>query len=70
MYYENLGFQNTVINLPLILAADVAFGKVHAWFDDPARLHALEQCRNFDPDWFDEAYNYTIARCYSDGLFD
>ena len=30
----------------------------------------LRACRSFDPDWFAEAFNLTIARCLADGLLD
>lgn len=70
LYPERLGFQDGVINLPLILAARVAQGETDDWFSDPKNVSLLNDYRNFDPDWFDEAFNVTIARCLADGLFD
>lgn len=70
LYPERLGFQDGVINLPLILAACVAFGETKEWFCDPKNVSILHDYRSFDPDWFDEAFNLTIARCLANGLFD
>lgn len=70
LYTERLGFQDGVINLPLILAARVALGKTDDWYSDPRNISILHDHRNFDPDWFDEAFNVTIARCFANGLFD
>jgi len=70
LYPEPLGFQDGVINLPLILAAHVAFGETDDWFSQPRNVSLLHDHRSFDPDWFDEAFNLTIARCFANGLLD
>lgn len=70
LYTERLGFQDGVINLPLILAASVSAGTTDGWFSDPKNISTLHDHRNFDPDWFDDAFNVTIARCFADGLLD
>jgi len=70
VFEESLGYQDEVINIPLILAAQSAFAKTEMWFADPAKIHLLRHFRAFDPDWFDEAFNQTIARCFADGLLD
>ena len=67
---ENLGFRDPVINLPLLLAVQCATGHAHEWLQNPARIRMLRACRSFDPDWFAEAFNLTIARCLADGLLD
>lgn len=64
------GYCDGVINLPLLLAAQVATNKTEEWLTDPADIHALRTHRAFDPDWFDEAYNLTIARCLATGLLE
>lgn len=64
------GFHDGVINLPLLLAVQVATSQTEDWFTDPAAIHALRAHRAFDPDWFDEAYNLTIARCLAAGLLE
>ncbi|MGI8494438.1 MAG: STY4851/ECs_5259 family protein [Pyrinomonadaceae bacterium] len=67
---ENYGFQNPVIAAPLLLAAEAAIGKSSTWLKDPAKIHLLRTFRAFDPEWFDEAYNWTVVRCLADGLLD
>ncbi len=67
---ENYGFRDAVINLPLLLAAQCATGNSHEWLQDTTRIRLLRTCRSFDPDWFAEAFNLTIARCFADGLLD
>lgn len=70
MCSERLGFQDSVINLPLLVASQLALNKTTGWFRDAAMIHALRTHRAFDPDWFDEAFNQTIARCLADALLD
>jgi hypothetical protein len=70
LYSDELRHRDGVINLPLIAAAACAQGKSDEYFHDPEAIHLLRTCRIFDPEWFEEAYNRTIARCYSEGLFD
>ena len=67
---ENYGFQNHVIGAPLLLAAESATSESASWLKDPAKIHLLRTFRAFDPEWFDEAYNWTIVRCLADGLLD
>jgi len=68
LHPQALGYQDGAINLPLLLAAQAATDQTGAWFTHPAHIHVLRAHRAFDPDWFDEAYNLTIARCLADGL--
>lgn len=69
-YTDNLIFQNPVINTPLLLAAEAVMGGSASWLKNPAKIHLLRTFRFFDPEWFDEAYNWTVARCLADGLLD
>ena len=69
LYRERLGYVDGVINMPLLLAAQVATDQVEDWFSRPEAIHVLRTHRAFDPDWFDNAYNMTISRCFRDGLF-
>ncbi len=62
--------QVSVVNLPLILAVQVVIGKTDDWFSNAEMLSHLVEYKAFDPDWFDDAFNETIARCLSNGLFD
>jgi len=68
LHPQVLGYPDGAINLPLLLAAQAAIHQTDNWFTHPAHIHVLRAHRAFDPDWFDEAYNRTIARCLADGL--
>jgi len=70
LYSDGLRHRDGVINLPLIAAAACAQGQSDEYFRDPEAIHLLRTCRIFDPEWFEEAYNRTIAHCYTVGLFD
>lgn len=70
LYKENLGYQNAVINAPLILASEVVSDESADWLEKSAQIHLLRTFRAFDPEWFDEAYNLTVVRCLADGMFD
>jgi hypothetical protein len=59
-----------VVNFPLLLAVKAATNKTGEWLCEPAKIDILRTHRAFDPDWFDEAYNQTIARCLAEGLID
>jgi len=61
-------FQDSVINLPILVALQAATGTANEWFNNPQRIHALRLHQNFDTDWFVHAYNWTIARCLAAGL--
>ena len=63
-------FSIWAINIPIILAAQVVTGQTIEWFHHAERIHALRNYQAFDEDWFEEAYNWTIAHCFTDGLID
>lgn len=63
-------FRTWVINIPIILAAQAVTGQTIDWFHDAERIYALRNYQAFDPDWFEEAYNQTVAHCFADGLLD
>lgn len=65
---EKLDFADGVINLPLLLAAQVATNQTQEWFADPQAVNLLRSHLAFDPEWFEEAFNQTIARCLAAGL--
>lgn len=64
----SFGYQDGGINLPLLLAEQVALNLSQEWLSDPYCIQILRAHRAFDPDWFDEAFNLDIARCLADGL--
>lgn len=65
---EKLDFADGVINLPLLLAAQVATNQTEEWFAEPQSVNILRSHQAFDPEWFEEAFNQTIARCLAAGL--
>lgn len=62
------GYPDGVVNMPLLIAAQAVIDLTHRWFNEPSAIRALREHRAFDPEWFDEAYNLTVARCLADGL--
>ncbi len=68
LYRGAQGFQAGVINLPLLLAIQSVTNQSLSWFSSAKRVHALRNYRAFDPDWFDEAYNQTVAHYFAHGL--
>lgn len=68
LHPQSLGYPDGAINLPLLLATQAATNQTDDWFAHPEYIHVLRAHRAFDPDWFDEAYNLTIARCLAKGL--
>lgn len=67
---QDFGFHNGAINMPLLLAAQAAQDRTAQWFGDPASVQLLRTHRAFDPEWFDEAYNFTISCCLAQGILD
>lgn len=70
LYEEPYGFPDGVINMPLIAAAAAAMNKSDQYFSHSENVHLLRTFRAFDMDWFDAAYNLTIARCLAEGGCD
>lgn len=65
---ESFGFRDGLINLPILLAIQAATNDIGEWFDTPDLIHDLRTDIAFDPDWFTNAYNLTVARCLASGL--
>lgn len=65
---NNEGYRDGVANLPVLLAAQALTGDNSEWFNDPSLIHKLRKHIDFDPDWFENAYNWSVARCVSAGL--
>lgn len=65
---DSLAFQDGVIGLPIMLAIQVATNAAGDWFTHSERMHILRTYQAFDPDWFTEAFDLTIARCLSTGV--
>ena len=61
----NYGFRDSVINLPILLAARAATGEPMDWAQQEAAIRTLRTVQSFDQEWFSEAYDLTVARCLS-----
>lgn len=61
-------YQSAVANIPLLLAFQVASNDGSFWFGQSERIQGLKSCKAFAPEWFEDAFNLTIARCLSDGI--
>jgi hypothetical protein len=62
-------FRETVINLPILLAASAATGEVMRWERTPS-ARTLRQYQDFCADWFREAFDLTMARCVAAGVIE
>jgi len=62
-------YRVSVLNLPVVLAIDVASGD-SAYWRTPDSVELVRTHRVFDPEWFDEAYRMTIARCLARGVIE
>lgn len=51
----------SMILLPFMVAIDAYNDKGHEWQDNPQRLFTLRQARQFDPIWFDSAYEMGLV---------
>ncbi len=65
---ESFSFRDGIIGLPILLAIQVSTNTTGEWFKSPDRIHILRTYKAFDPDWFAEAFDLTIARCLSTGV--
>lgn len=63
-------FRDSIVNLPILLAIQAAKGETSEWFENPALIHDLRDHKAFDPDWFSEAYHWTMVRCLATGLLN
>jgi hypothetical protein len=62
------GFRDNVINIPIILAVQAVTGEGPDWLSWPMAISMLRANQSFDPDWFSDAFDLTVARCLSTGL--
>ncbi|MCY4287046.1 MAG: STY4851/ECs_5259 family protein [Aestuariivita sp.] len=69
IYDGDEGFRTWIINVPILCAVHAVTGRADEWCNDADLIHALRKFQDFDLDWFEEAYNMTIAHCFADGLF-
>lgn len=55
-------YRNGVINMPVVAAIAAVLDQSDKFFPTPERIHQLRTAKAFDMQWFDDAYNLTIAR--------
>ena len=48
--------------MPVVAAIAAVLDQSNKFFPTPESIHQLRTAKAFDPQWFDEAYNLTIAR--------
>jgi len=68
--HEYRDYHDGVINLPLLLALRCVLDSPDCVCDGHPHIRAIREYRAFDPDWFDTAFDLTIGRCLSRGLFE
>jgi len=64
--YKQGGYRDSVVNLPIVLAIQSVRGHLKEWTSGENIKHIREYMR-FDQDWFDDAFNWTVARCFANG---
>jgi hypothetical protein len=65
---QSLGFRDSVVNLPILMAARAMNDLTGEWLSSSEYIYLLREHQSFDQDWFTEAYNHTVARCLGLGL--
>lgn len=65
---KSYGFHDVIINLPIILALSSVLNLPLNWLNTADSMRALRAIQDFDPDWFSEAFDLTVARCLASGL--
>jgi hypothetical protein len=64
---ERFGFHDPVINIPIYLALCASDAFDFAVPVSEKSVRSIREIQSFDPDWFVEAFDLTIARCISSG---
>jgi hypothetical protein len=65
----NHGFHDSVINLPMLLALtlNTTMDLCVDWSQHPNLIRKVREVQSFDPEWFAEAFDLTVARCLATG---
>lgn len=64
---ERFGFHDPVINIPIYLALCASDAFDFAVPVSEKSVRSIREIQSFDPNWFVEAFDLTIARCISSG---
>ncbi|MEF8753792.1 MAG: STY4851/ECs_5259 family protein [Accumulibacter sp.] len=66
----NHGFHDSVINLPMLLALNTTMDLHVDWSQHSHLIRKVREVQSFDPEWFAEAFDLTVARCLATGRVD
>ena len=61
-------FHDSVINVPILLAINAVMGLCTHKLNEADLLSIFKISQDFDPEWFSEAFDLTVARCLATGL--
>ncbi|ROH86128.1 hypothetical protein ED236_06605 [Pseudomethylobacillus aquaticus] len=62
MCLQDFAFKDPVINFPFVVAINTLTQELPQWLVDESAFIDLKKLKNFDKDWFDSAFDKTIAR--------
>jgi len=60
---DELVFRQAVVHLPILLAVAAVKNTMLPWLGDLGLYRTLRQYQNFNPEWFSEAFDLTVAQC-------
>lgn len=66
LLYKPEGYRDSVVNLPIVLAIQSVRGHLKEWTSGE-NIKYIRGYMRFDQDWFDDAFNWTVARCFVKG---
>lgn len=64
---RSFGFHDEVINAPIYLALNAISEDPVELGHDAKEIEAIRNMQSFDPEWFAEAFDLTVARCIATG---
>ena len=70
LYADANEYRNGVINLPIVLAVSAILGHSREYFSTREDMHLIWTAKGFDEQWFDDAFNLTVARYLLEGSSD
>ena len=68
---QSFGLRDPVINAPVLLALNAVSGdSINLVGDEMNQIETIRNIQSFDPEWFAEAFDLTIARCIATGAIN
>ena len=64
----DFGFRDEVINAPIFLALNAVSDTPVELGHEAKEVEAIRNMQSFDPEWFAEAFDLTVARCIATGV--